>query len=254
MEIARGVYLVDKARGCNVYLLAGESLTLIDTGLPGNAGRIIQFIRAVGRQPDELSCIVLTHRHIDHTGSLAALQALTGAEAVAHCEEVKCTGHGEYVLQYSTLADSFLLRILAFLGVYRNGRINRLVKGEEVLPVSGGLRILHTPGHTPGSLSLLLEKERVLFVGDMIINNRDHLSRPLPFKSDKAQAEDSLAKLASLQFETCCFGHGPPLTEQAQEKVLQFALKRPGTPLYWRLLRNWRRLIRFCLHMGNKSQ
>jgi glyoxylase-like metal-dependent hydrolase (beta-lactamase superfamily II) len=253
MEIARGVYLVDKAKGCNVYLLAGESLTLIDTGLPGNAGNIIKFIQAIGRNPGELSCIILTHSHFDHSGSLAALKAMTNARAVVHYNETVHAKSGGYTLSSNLISGRLFLRLLACFNPEKSGRIDCLVKDGEVLPNSGGIRVIHTPGHTPGSISLLLEKEHVLFVGDMIINNRDHLSRPLPFKSDKDQAENSLARLAALQFNICCFGHGPPLTSQAQEKVFQFAIRRPHTPVYWRLLRNWRRLIRFCLHLARKN-
>ncbi|MBN1191981.1 MAG: MBL fold metallo-hydrolase [Dehalococcoidales bacterium] len=250
MEIACGIYLIESVKGCNVYLLADESLILIDTGLPGNAGDILRFIRSVGRNPLDLSCIILTHGHIDHAGSLTELQARTGALGMAHHDEVRPAVDGEYNLYDSSPGGGVLLKALSCLKIYHPGCINKTVKDGDVLPVSGGLRIVHTPGHTPGSMSLLLEKQRILFVGDAIINNRDRLSRPLPMKSDRLLAEQSLVRLSSLEYETCCFGHGPPLQQQAQERIRHLALNRPTSPLYRRLFRNRRRLFHFFVRKG----
>jgi hydroxyacylglutathione hydrolase len=88
MEIAPGIFLIDGTRGGNVYLLVDEKLLLIDTGMPGNAGRILQFIRGLGRDPNELEYIIVTHGHPDHIGSLRELQALTRAKTLAHRNEV----------------------------------------------------------------------------------------------------------------------------------------------------------------------
>lgn len=236
-----------------MYLLADDRLVLIDTGLPGNAATILKFIRTIGRDPAELAAVILTHGHMDHAGSLAALMSRTGAKGLAHSGEVVTSSSGGYTLLLNSPVVRLISKVLSYLKIIKPGHIDYLLKDEEVLPYSGGLRIIHTPGHTPGSISLLLEKQRILFVGDMIINNRDHLSRPLPFKTDKVQAESSLAKLASLQFDTCCFGHGPPLISRAQEKVLRLAVNRPNTPLYRRLLRNRRRIMRFFVGLGRKS-
>ena len=72
MEILPSVYLVDGVKGSNVYLLAEDELVLIDTGLPGNARHIKNFIEDQGRDPAELAQIIITHAHIDHMGSLTS--------------------------------------------------------------------------------------------------------------------------------------------------------------------------------------
>jgi len=77
MEITSGVHLVDGVRGSNVYLLTDGPMTLVDTGLPGNVAAILDFIALLGRDPGELAYIVLTHGHMDHSGSAAALKRVT---------------------------------------------------------------------------------------------------------------------------------------------------------------------------------
>jgi glyoxylase-like metal-dependent hydrolase (beta-lactamase superfamily II) len=233
MQIAPGVYLVDGVRGGNVYLLTDRRMALIDTGMPGNAARILCFIHELGRDPAELEHIVLTHWHIDHAGSAAELQRLTGARTVAHRDELARAREGGR-------------RPAPGLNP---GCIDLPVTDGEVLPYLGGLRLVHTPGHTPGSVSVLLERDRVLFVGDTIINNEDRLSRPLPFGSDRGQSERSLERLAGLEFRVCCFGHGPPVQSGGHQKVSSFAGNYPKTPLWWRIARSWRRLFRFAVRL-----
>ncbi len=124
-----------------------------------------------------------------------------------------------------------------------------------MLPDAGGLRIVHSPGHTRGSICLLLEKSKVLFAGDTIINNEDRLSRPLPFFSaDRLASEQSLLELVQLDFDICCFGHGPPLKSAARERVKDFAYRYPKTPLSWRVARNWRRLMRFGIRLWRRGR
>ena len=112
-------------------------------------------------------------------------------------------------------------KLMGFLARFIGSKpspVDLLVEDEDVLPYLGGLRVIHTPGHTRGSICLLLEKGRLLFAGDTIINNVDRLSRPLPFGSDRQASEQSLLKLSNLDFDVCCFGHGPPLLE-ARDKL-----------------------------------
>ena len=245
MDIVPGVHLVPGVRGSNVYLLADDELVLIDTGLPGNAQGIVGYIKSLGREPEELALIIVTHGHIDHVGSLAELRAITGARVLAHRDEATATADGSHVLRpHGSGSGGRLVGMLARLNVRNPSLVDDLVEGEEVLPYLGGLRVISTPGHTSGSICLLLERGGVLFAGDTIINNVDRLSRPLPFGGDREQSERSLLKIAELDFDVCCFGHGPPLVG-AREKVRELATNHPRSPLYWRMARSWRRLLGF---------
>ncbi|MBM3157894.1 MAG: MBL fold metallo-hydrolase [Chloroflexi bacterium] len=128
-----------------------------------------------------------------------------------------------------------------------------VVKDGDILPYLGGIQVIHTPGHTPGSISLYIPKNRMLFVGDTIVNNVNRLSRPLPLRSNRDEAERSLKRLAELDMDIVCFGHGPPL-DSAKESISQLALRYPKAPVWWRIIRNWQRLIRFTIGLFRRSK
>ena len=242
MEIVPGVYLVEGVRGGNVYLLADETLTLIDTGLPRNSRRILTYIARIGRDPQELKRIILTHSHPDHAGSAAELWGLTGAEVLAHPAEVEVTRHGQTVIRPRVRAHrTWLRRFFA----RSPAAVGHLVSDGEVIPCLGGLRVIHTPGHSPGSICLYLEKAQVLFSGDLIINHQGRLSRPLPHPDGNSnELEKSLQRLAQLEVEVCCFAHGTPLVGSAGDRIKEFAAHPPSGPLWWRLLKYLSRRLR----------
>jgi len=253
METVPGVHLVDNVRGGNVHLLVDGRLTLIDTGMPGNAAAVLGFIRSLGREPGELDHIIITHGHIDHAGSAAELRRLTGAKVVAHRDEVTHTPDGTCVLRGDVQGrKNPFVRLPSRLGRFEPCPVDIMVDDGETLPCSGGMQVVHTPGHTRGSMSLLLEESGVLFVGDAIISNRERLSRPLPFGADREESERSLAKLAGLTFHTCCFGHGPSLTSSAREAVTSLAGSPPDTPLWRRIIFRRRDLARFSGRLWRK--
>ncbi len=250
MEIAPGIHLVDKVRGGNVYLLVDRRLALVDTGMPGNGAAVLGYIRGLGRDPGELDYILITHGHIDHAGSAAELRRLTGAKVVAHRDEVSPGPDASYLLAPpSNGRPGPVLRLLSRLGRFEPCPVDVAVGDADTLPCFGGMRVVHTPGHTRGSMSLLFEEHRVLFVGDAIISNRDRLSRPLPFGADREESERSLAKLAGLTFDTCCFGHGRPLTSTAMETVASFAANPPTSRLWQRLAARRQELATFMVRM-----
>lgn len=248
-----GVHLLNKITGSNVYLLEDKQLVLIDTGMPGNASRILSFINELGRHREELAYVFITHGHIDHSGSAAELRRLTGANIVAHKNEIVRTRDGRYVLrQRSERNNGIIMGALTYFGIFRPCPIDLIVEDGETFPELNGLHVFHTPGHTHGSISIFLEKNGVLFVGDNIINNEDRLSRPIPFNADKVESEQSLAKLTEIDFSICCFGHGPPLISEARNKVMDLSENYPRTPLWRRIVRNWQRLIRFTVRLWRR--
>jgi len=250
MEIAPGIHLVEHVRGGNVYLLVDRRLALVDTGMPGNVPRLLDFIRRLGRDPGELECVLITHGHIDHAGSAAELRRLTGAKVAAHRDEVVLGPDASYVLApASNGRPGPVLRLLSRLGRFEPCPVDVAVGDGDTLPCFGGMRVVHTPGHTRGSMSLLFEEHRALFVGDAIVSNRDRLSRPLPFGADREESERSLAKLAQLTFDTCCFGHGHPLTSAAMEAVASFAASPPTSPLWQRIAARRQELATFMVRL-----
>ena len=87
-EIAAGVYLISAGRS-NSYLLVDDDLTLVDTGMPGDGDRIIDSIKKIGRRCEELNYILITHAHMDHMGSVAAIKKVSGAQIVASSKEAE---------------------------------------------------------------------------------------------------------------------------------------------------------------------
>jgi glyoxylase-like metal-dependent hydrolase (beta-lactamase superfamily II) len=195
MEIIPNVHLVPGVTGGNVYLLVGSTLTLVDAGLPDNADPILSYIDSLGRSAADLTRIVITHYHHDHVGSVEAIKQPTGAQVVAHPGDVP---------------------LISAQGV----AVDATVKEGDHLDVLRGVTVVHVPGHTPGSIALHLPAERVLLCGDTIRNGGEQLTPPPEqYTADVEQAIASIRRMAELEFDVLCVGHGAPSAAGAGEQV-----------------------------------
>jgi glyoxylase-like metal-dependent hydrolase (beta-lactamase superfamily II) len=103
--------------------------------------------------------------------------------------------------------------------------VDVLLNDGDELPMLGGIRILHTPGHTPGSICLFLPQERLVIAGD-VLANRFRLSLPSKaYTVDMGEEIQSIQGVAGLDFDAICFGHGPPIISNARPAVVDFANK-----------------------------
>jgi len=209
-------------RYANVFLIVEDSLTLIDTGYPGNTKSLIGFIHKLGRSPEEIKLIILTHNHLDHTGGLAALRKMTSAKVAA--PQIDFT-LGKDIFPYPGPKSLGKLMKAPILSSIRNRLVlsaktpDVLLNGGEMLPVLGGLQVIATPGHTAGSISLYAPQRKLLFVADAI-NKRHGLHLPLKTATtDINEAIASIEKMTQLDVETICFGHGRPITEDANGRL-----------------------------------
>lgn len=231
MQVRPGVHLVEGTRGGRVYLLAdGNGLTLVDSGVLGNVGPVLRAIRRLGAQPSDLRTILITHGHPDHTGTAARLRRMTGARLLVH--EADAAGQPEHNLHVHHCAVPSVARWLFRVpldGVLRDG---------QVLPVLGGLRVLHAPGHTPGSAAFYLEQEGVLFTGDTLLANGRAFRRPLTFPgANHEQYRCSLERLAQVEFATACPGHGQPIPQGGSEALAALLESYPAGSPWWHMLR-----------------
>jgi len=226
MEVVPGLHWVDSIWDTKVYLLVeGEEVVVIDAATPGRAGAVWRHLAMLGHEPEAVSAIWLTHGDIDHMGSVAALKARSGAQVVAHGADAQLVS-GTSPRQLGPLPQSGLYRKVFDLAVrylfrYQPTEVDRPVDDGDNL---GGWQVIHTPGHTAGSVSYYHAGRKIIIVGDALNHRRGQLGAPPPmFTPDMAQAHASIQKIAELEFEVCCFGHGPPLTGNATERVREFA-------------------------------
>jgi len=226
VEIIPHVYQITSRR-VNIILIAEEKLTLVDTGFRGSSSKVISFIHSLGRSVKEISLIIITHNHLDHVGGLPELRNLTTAKVAAHKADIS-----QRQLLYPRIVQ-MLLHIPPFslfrpLIYAKPSDVDIQLEGGETLSPLGGLKVIHTPGHTPGSISLFSPQKKLLIVGDALNKRHKNIRLPPKFVStDLPQAIDSIKRIAQLDFDILCFGHGRPLTEDASAKV-QDLIKKQG--------------------------
>ncbi len=209
--------------GVNAYLItADDGLTLIDTGSAGSAERIASELSTLGHVLADIRQIVVTHAHADHAGGLAELPAHTRAEVWMHPLDAALVRSGTAMRPSTRSTPGLLNRIIYHLTIARAPRtiapasVDHEVEDGASLPFAGGLRVIHTPGHSAGQIALLWPAHGgVLFAADAAINVAGLAL--FPAYEDLAQGHTSLARLAAHEFEVACFGHGRPITRTAAQ-------------------------------------
>ncbi len=235
MEISPGIYMIPSVRWARVYLIAGDTLTLVDSGLSLHPRGILKYIRSIGRNPNELKQILVTHSHPDHTGMSSALVKATGASIAAHRSDTIRMSQNRLTLGYESLFGKVAspLPLLSRVGV------NILVEEGDILPIHGGIRVIHTPGHTRGSVCFLLEESKILFSGDTIFSDGKRISRSVPFPGyDRDNYIRSLKRLSEFDFEGVFGGHGFPMLKDGGQVLSQLLESHPEPPTWGNFLSN----------------
>lgn len=227
LKILPNVYQLT-IRGANIILIAEQELTIIDTSFRGSLPGIDSFISHLGRSVSEVSLIIITHNHLAHVGGLPELEMVTSAKVAVHKADLAET---EEQLPYPGFVRKILhvppITLFRPLVYARPSEVSLQLEGGEVLSPLGGLEVIHTPGHTPGSISLFSAREKLLIVGDALNNRRSNLRLPPKLiSSDLSQAIASLKRLAQLDFDTLCFGHGRPIIGGASARVRELLGKQ----------------------------
>ena len=200
-EIVSGVYLiggpnVTQSDDAAVYLIDFHSdLVLIDAGAGGSASQLIRNIEMLGLNPALVSHVILTHCHIDHIGSAPFFREKYGAKIIIHELDAKALETGDSV---RTAANWYGT-------TFPPTNIDRKLKGARETLKFGNeeLHCLHTPGHTPGSIAVYLDRsgQRVLFGQD--IHGPFHKA----FGSDIEAWKKSMQTLLALEADILCEGH-----------------------------------------------
>jgi glyoxylase-like metal-dependent hydrolase (beta-lactamase superfamily II) len=224
VSVVADLYLLQFRVG-NAYLLAGtDGLTLVDCGMPGSGPAIADVIRELGHHPADLRRLVLTHYHADHAGAAAEVAGWGSAAVIAHAAEAPVIS-GRRPGPAPDLAEWERPLYEQVTGQLPAGEpapvpVQREVTDGDELDLGGTAAIVvATPGHTPGSIALYLPDWQVLLTGDTIARAPDGRVLPGVFNADRSAAAESFRRLAALDTDVACFGHGAPLAGRAADSL-----------------------------------
>jgi glyoxylase-like metal-dependent hydrolase (beta-lactamase superfamily II) len=206
----------------NGFILRDDDgqVTLVDMGITRSGPKVMAALASIGSGPSDVTRLVLTHAHPDHAGGAAYVAEQTGQEFGIHEADADFARDG-----VSPPRDrSFLLGRL--LSRSKNGfppvSVGETFTDGQVIPFAGGIHVVHTPGHSPGHVSLLLPDSGVLITGDAIFNVRG-LRWPIKsFCTDFRMTKQTAVRLAELEYTTAAFTHGPHLSDSPREHIRRF--------------------------------
>ena len=214
----------------NCYLLAGGKCVFIDGGAPKQSRAFLNGMAALGIAPSKIALVILTHTHWDHIGSAHALIELTGALLAVHRSERAIVERGlksmpPGVTPWGAVLGVILRAYVPFIAIPPT-RVDIEIgdEGLSLAPYGVSGSVVHTPGHSPGSVSIVLDSGEA-FVGDMAMNGFPLTRGPgLPvFAEDLGMVQESWRKLLKLGVTTVFPAHGRPFPVSAIERRLTAA-------------------------------
>lgn len=226
-EVAPGVARIGIAI-VNAYLVGapGGPWALLDTGVPGSAALIRRAAAERYGEGARPEAIILTHGHFDHAGAVLSLATGWDVPVYAHSSEMPfLTGKSDYPPQDSSMGGAIaqMARLFPHGGQDISGKVEKLPENGDV-PGAEYWRWIHTPGHTPGHVSLFRETDGTLLAGDAFatmnmdswtsqLTRKQEISRPpAPFTPDWEAARESVEKLSDLEPTTVAASHGLPMS------------------------------------------
>lgn len=235
--VADGVVRVTN-RFTHWYLIEdGERVTAIDAGLRPDHRLLLEALRSLGREPRQLEAVVLTHAHVDHIGFAEWARRELGARVHVHAGDVALARHPlradrsevsplPYLLRHAS-ARAFVADLILTGAMWPTppGQVVAVGHGDRLDEVPGQPVVVHTPGHTPGSIVLSLPERGVLFTGDALLTWHPYTGRSGPQIGSRAgdfnsaQAMDSLSRIEATAAPLLLPGHGDPFTGGAVEAV-----------------------------------
>ena len=226
-HIGPGIYVVagpdlTDGRDALAYLIQdGQELVLIDSGAGPSYSNIVSNIRSLGLEPANLKCVIATHAHIDHIGALGNFSADFSPLIIAHDDDASAIETADPV--YTAASWYGLTPIPVRIGLRLAGSADTITLGDTKL------NWIHTPGHTPGSISLYLDRagNRYLFGQD--IHGPFHPS----FRSNINDWRNSMQKLLDLKADVLGEGHYGIIrgNRQIEEFILGFIRQFANTDL-----------------------
>jgi glyoxylase-like metal-dependent hydrolase (beta-lactamase superfamily II) len=217
-EVHGGVYLIGSSEltspeDCCVYLVDLGDLVMIDAGAGKSVPALLENVASLGFNQESITAVIATHCHIDHAGGISGLRKKTGCQVIAHSPDAAAMEAGDRI---KTAADWYGVTFPPTRVDYVLTEVREVLKFPK-----GELLCLHTPGHTPGSISLVLDRDgkRVLFGQDI------HGPFADEFGSDLKAWRRSMNTLLGLKSDILCEGHfGIYQPEEEVEKYIRHHL------------------------------
>ena len=230
MRIANNVEMLEIAgeRGTlyPVLLWGDGEVVLIDAALPGQTDALRDAVKQAGYSLEDITKVILTHQDLDHIGSAKTLSGM-GAEILAHELETPFIQGDKTSIRLSDMEsrfDSLSEAERAFYDRAKKGapyffvNVEKQLKDSDLLDLCGGIRILHTPGHTPGHIAVLLEESNILVVGDAAnIANGKLVGADPQYTRDIGQAGESFDKIKSCDPTSVVCYHGGSIVGSLME-------------------------------------
>lgn len=213
-----------------VMLRDEDGITLVDTGMIGQFAGLEAALNKEGVQLADVKRIILTHQDIDHIGNLGALlDAIPGLEVWAHADEIPYIKGEKPLIKFTPerramLPAPVLAQADQLLSQLPEIEISRVLEDGDMLPLQGGIQVLHTPGHTPGHICLYFRESEFLLAADELRVVDDELVGPAPPATpDMPEALRSLKRLTGLKLNKVLCYHGGEYTNEPSEYIAKLA-------------------------------
>ncbi|MDN5286144.1 MAG: beta-lactamase [Mucilaginibacter sp.] len=213
----------------NVFLIEDDGLTLIDTGPKGSADKIFNAIEKGGKDPNDIKQVIITHAHPDHAGSAEEIKRRLEVPLLASQKDAVLMRFGIAGRRDIQLSPGIINWLVYHLIIKRAGVIiepvlvDESLNDNQVIPIAGGIQVIHTPGHSAGHIALLIKNEGVLIAGD-ICANMGGPGLSVVYENRELGIQ-SIIKAAELDFDIAVFGHGKPIWQHAN-RVLREKFER----------------------------
>lgn len=213
-----------------VMLRDEDGITLVDTGMIGQFVGLESALEQEGVQLADIKRIILTHQDIDHIGNLGALlDAIPGLEVWAHADEVPYIKGEKPLIKFTPerramLSAPVLAQADQLLSQLPEIEISRVLEDGDMLPLQGGIQVIHTPGHTPGHICLYFRESEFLLAADELRVVDDELVGPAPPATpDMPEALRSLKRLTGLKLNKVLCYHGGEYTNEPSAHIAKLA-------------------------------
>jgi glyoxylase-like metal-dependent hydrolase (beta-lactamase superfamily II) len=231
---AEGVHRIEDSY-TNWYLLEEDGrVTVVDAGVPTSWRSFHQSLARLGRKPDDVEAVVLTHAHFDHLGFAERARSELGVPVYVHENDVPLTNlprryafERRRSLYFGTQVQAFpIVAALVRNRAWWPKPVREVVRYENgTLPVPGSPRVIPTPGHTTGHCALYLPERDAVIAGDAIVTLDPYTASRGPRLVARCATADSERNLRSLDAlaqtgaQTVLVGHGEPWTQGAEAAV-----------------------------------